>query len=100
MTHALSLGERSRTFVPIHNNILNRVGIINEIHGCHYDYCYGNPCTVRHRLGWYSCLYFGDLIAQWQSFDVDGVKLAFAKLDALAEALWLVRKAGKLRLQR
>lgn len=97
MIESLYLVERSRTFVRIHDAILNAVGIINQIHGCEYDYCYGNPCTVSFRLGWYACRYYGDVIAQWQWCDVDAVECAYDVVKSLANALWLVRRAGKLR---
>lgn len=80
-----------------HDLLLNRCAIINQIHGCAYDWCSGNPCTVSYRRGWYTCYYFGRELVAWGVYDLDSARAAYGRLDALADALWLVSAAGVLR---
>lgn len=81
-----------------HDLLLNRIAIINQTHGCRYDYLAGNPCEVRNTGRWYECYYGGDLLTSWDVLDVSTLDSAFAALDALADAVWLVRRAGFLRM--
>lgn len=81
-----------------HDILLNRIAIINEIHGCRYDYSPANPCTVSYRLGHYTCTYAGDTLCSWLAYDLPSLDDAFACVDALCDALWLVRRAGFLRV--
>lgn len=88
--------ERNKTYVRLHDLAVNRIKVINQIHGCKHDMAYGNPCVIRKRLGWYHVYYCGELLVQWDGWDVEGVRLAYERLDGLANALWLVRRAGIL----
>jgi len=81
-----------------HDLLLNRVAIINQMHGCQYDYLAGNPCEVRHTGRWYECYYGGDLLTTWDVLDSATLDAAFRRVDSLADALWLVRRAGFLRM--
>lgn len=85
-------------WVKKHDILLNRIAIINEIHGCKYDYSPANPCTVTYRLGCYTCTYAGDVLCAWDAYDLVSLDAAFARVDALSDALWLVRRAGYLRV--
>ncbi len=81
-----------------HDKLLNRIAIVNQIHGCRYDYSVGNPCTVRYARGAYVCEYGGAELCAWGVYDLSSLDAAYAKVDALADALWLVRRAGFLRV--
>lgn len=81
----------------VHDLILNRCAIINQIHGCAYDWCYGNPCTVRYSRGWYECVYCGNVIDRPAGYHVDSADMAYSQIDGLCDALWLVSSAGMLR---
>lgn len=81
-----------------HDLLLNRVAIINQTHGCQYDYLAGNPCEVRNAGRLYECYYGGDLLTAWDVLDISTLDSAFAVLDALSDAVWLVRRAGYLRM--
>lgn len=81
-----------------HDLLLNRVAIINQTHGCRYDYLAGNPCEVRNTGRLYECYYGGDLLTSWDVLDISTLDAAFSSLDALADAVWLVRRAGFLRM--
>lgn len=79
-----------------HDLILNRIAIINQIHGCRYDYEATNACVVSRDGVWYYCSYFGCELCRWRRYDLDGVSSVFDKLDAMADVLWRVRRAGML----
>lgn len=81
-----------------HDLLLNRVAIINQTHGCQYDFLAGNPCEVRSRGRWYEVYYGGDLLTSWDILDTATLDAAFVRVDALADAVWLVRRAGFLRM--
>lgn len=90
--------EQYNANVCTHDLIVNRIGIVNQIHGCAYGWGYDNPCNLSYASGVYFCRYFGLDLCTWSLKDSDSVGLAFDVLDALAATLWLVRRAGKLRI--
>ena len=75
----------------------NRIAMVNRIHGHSYGWGVGAPLSMSYRLGWYRCTYFGDMLCQWRGYDAGSLSRAYAIVDALANALWLVARAGKLR---
>ena len=81
-----------------HNLLLNRVAIINQLHGCQYVFDAGNPCVVRGYGRSYEVYYGGDLLTTWDIADTATLDAAFRRVDSLADALWLVRRAGFLRM--
>lgn len=85
-------------WVKRHDILLNRIAVINQIHGCNYDYSPANPCCVTYRLGCYTCTYAGDVLCDWRAYDLTSIDKAFVLIDALADALWIVRRAGYLRM--
>lgn len=80
-----------------HDLLLNRIAMVNQIHGCDYGWCCGAPCIVTYSKGWYVCDYFGMRLCAWASYDVPSLDAAFSKVDSLADSLWLIRRAGCLR---
>lgn len=80
-----------------HELVLNRIAVINQIHGCAYGHGVGYPCCVRSGLGgWYVCTYGGAVVCRWRDCDLS-VDDAMRRLEALSDALWLVARAGYLR---
>lgn len=91
--------EQMNMWIDKHDLLLNRIAIVNQIHGCNYDYSYGNPCTVRFCRGWYTCDYFGNRLCAWRVYDFPSLDVAYDRVDSLADTLWLVRRAGCLRVK-
>lgn len=87
-----------KAWTRVHDLLVNRVCMVNEIHGCRYHHGYGNPCVVRSCRHGYVCEYGGTPLCSWSCYDVQSVRDAFATVDALADSLWLVRRAGYLRM--
>lgn len=81
-----------------HDLLMNRVGIINEIHGCAHHTGLGNPCRVWWDSGGYVCEYLGSELCRWRLYDLDGLSAAYGRVDALADALWRIRRGGCLRV--
>lgn len=90
--------EQMSIWMKRHNLLLNRIAIINQIHGCHYGYCVGYPCTVRYERGWYICSYNGNAICSWAMYDYTTLDSSYDLVDSLCNALWLVSSAGYLRV--
>ena len=94
----LEYGTMSR-WSRTHDLLLNRAAMVNQIHGCAYDWGVGNPCRVYwDSLGSYVCEYAGDVLCRWALYDVAAVDAALRAVDALADTLWRVRKGGFLRV--
>lgn len=91
------LYDELSSWVKIHNLILNRCGVINTIHGGCYGWSYGSLCSVRYARGAYECVYCGDVVCTWQVFDLPSADSALGYVSSLADALWLVSRAGMLR---
>lgn len=81
-----------------HELLLNRIAIVNQIHGCSYDWSVGNPCTVRYVRGWYVCDYCGECLCAWCVYDFPSLDAAMSRVSSLADALWLLRRSGYLRM--
>lgn len=81
-----------------HDLLINRVGVINEIHGCLHHVGIGNPCRVYWCNGGYVCEYCGSVLCRWGLYDVAACDAAFFVVDSLADALWRIRCAGYLRV--
>lgn len=83
-------------YTRVFNLIFNRVGIINQILGCRYDFDASNPCVVRHVGHEWRVDYYGSCVASWHIWDLPGIESAFARVDALDDALWITRRVGML----
>lgn len=79
------------------DKIENRVSIINQIMGARYDTALDNPCRVWYRRGSYVCLYCGEVYATWHVYDVATAEVAFKRIDALADGLWLAFRTGRMK---
>lgn len=90
--------EQMNMWIDKHDLLLNRIAIVNQIHGCNYDYSFWNPCTVKYLRGWYVCDYLGTRLCEWCVYDFPSLERAYDRVDSLADALWLIRRAGYLRM--
>lgn len=77
--------------------IENRVSIVNQIHGCRYDFDVSNPCALAYSHGRYSVTYDGLEVCGFGVYDADGIASALLSLTAWTDCLWRVRRAGFLR---
>ena len=91
----LLLGYDSEKWAKLHNLILNRIAIINQIHLCRFDYCNTNPCSMKKERGRFVALYDGEPLASWGK-DLDSVSYAFELVDSFADCCWRIRRAGRL----
>lgn len=76
--------------------IYNRAGIVNQIHGCTYANALDNPFVVTNDGGSYCCKYLGEVVAKFDILDASSVRRAFAVVDAISNAVWLLRRSGCL----
>lgn len=79
-----------------HGLIANRVCCINQKHGCRYDNASDNPCKLVRSDSGYVVTYCGANVAGYRLSDPSSVDDAFTLVDALDNALWLIRRAGYL----
>lgn len=82
-------------WVQLFDTLENRVAIINQLHGCRYDFSKTNPCLLEHGRGWYLVKYDGNEIARFRVYDLDSITSAFGIVDGFANAIWLLRRAGR-----
>lgn len=78
----------NREYVQYYDLVINRIKIINQILGTRYDLAPGNPCVLKVRFGWTEVYYCKSCISTFEIWDVDGVRLAYERLDTLADTLW------------
>lgn len=83
-------------WTKLHDLIINRLGVANQILGCRYDFSSDNPCVLRTSRGWYVCEVNGMELCSWRRYDESTTRRALARVDALAGLLWSARRAGGL----
>ena len=76
--------------------VLNRVAIVNQLHGCRYDHNPENPMRVSRDHGTYVVTYCDAEVVSFRSNDLDSVSSAFAVLDAWSRCVWLLSRARRL----
>lgn len=81
-----------------HDLIANRVAIVNQMHGCRYDNCVGNPCVLRHLGGLYEVRYCDTVVASYALYDLNTANKALGTVDKLNDVLWNGRREGYMRL--
>ena len=79
----------------LYDLVQNRCAIINQIHGCKYDFARGNPCDFRWHDGRWRVDYFGSELATFRVYDLPSAQSAYDRVDALSHALWMLRRSGK-----
>lgn len=85
---------KDMTLVQLVDAVINRVGVINQILGCKYDYQLGNPCEVCSRRGRITVSVCGGELATSSANDGEGLVALLYVLDSLKAGLWLMRSGG------
>lgn len=78
----------------VHRLILNRIEVINQMHGCRYVNNCANPCRLVYSGGCYCVRYCGVDIASWRLYDMESIDAAFARIDLISKTVWAVRRNG------
>ena len=76
--------------------IQNRVAIINQTHGCRYDFAADNPCRIDVHGGSSSVWYLGKLICEYRVSEPDTVFAASQLMDAVSMAVRVIKHSGRL----
>lgn len=76
----------------------NRVAVINQLSGCQYDFAWGNPCKIMYRCAAYEVRYDGVLVCRIGRYDQLDMGNALQLVDAWANCVWAIRRAGKLKV--
>ena len=85
-----------RLAVRQHELVLNRVAMVNQIHGCMYDYSADNPCVATCVSGVWQVRYCGALVCSYDLRDYDSVLSAYVVIDCYVDCLWHARVGGYL----
>lgn len=75
-------------YTDLHDLIVNRVSLCNQLLGCKYDNSLDNPVLLRHAKGSYSVTIKGAMFATWHVYDLQQVEVAYNRLDGLYNGLW------------
>lgn len=78
----------NREYTYYYDLVINRIKVVNQICRCRFDFAPGNPCVLKRRFGWTEVYYCGSCLSTFEVWDVDGARLAFERLDKLADTLW------------
>lgn len=76
--------------------IQNRVSVINQTHGCRYDFASGNPCRIDVHGGLSQVWYLDKLVCEYRVSKPDTVFAASQVMDAVSMAVRLIKHAGML----
>ena len=83
-------------YAKVSDLITNRVKNLNQVLGARYACNQDNPCRVTYRRGTYVVEVCGSEYARWGVYDLDGIELAFRRLDTLFDGVWLLNRSGRL----
>lgn len=83
--------EDMRLWAKGYDLLSNRIKVINQVTGA-------ESCKLAYRKGRYVCKWCGSDYATWRVWDLDGLQSAFARVDALSDALWLANRSDVLRI--
>lgn len=78
----------NREYVHYYDLVINRIKIVNQILRSRYDFSPENPCVLHRRFGWTEVYYCKSCVSSFEVWDVNGARLAFERLDKLANTLW------------
>lgn len=81
-------------FGKAHKLVVNRVSIINQLHGCRYDNGILNPCKLKWQRGRYVVTYCGRELCAYRLYDGTSADMAVSVVTALADMCWLGRRQG------
>lgn len=80
--------EDMRYWSRLHDVIANKVSIINQMHNCRYARNYANPAQHRHRGGTYEVEIYGEVVASYALYDVEGTEKALERMQMLTDLYW------------
>ena len=72
--------------------LANRVSIANQILGARFDGDLSNPVRVVSFRGGRRVTLCGERFCEYEMYDLDSINDAFARVDALSDSLWLLRR--------
>lgn len=81
-------------WLRMHDVILNRVSIINQVMGSRYDCSLDNPLLISCKRGLYTLTLCGADFVTWRAYDVSSTSDALRLVDSLKRAIWLIRRSG------
>lgn len=79
-------------FIRIHNLIINRISVINQLCGVPFDGLSDSLLFLRYRDGIYSLYFFGTHAYDYRIYDLDAAKGVFDGLSYLEYFVWLGAK--------
>ena len=77
--------------------LANRVSIANQILGARYDGDLSNPVRVVSFRGGRRVMLCGERFCEYLMYDLQSIRDAFARVDALSDSLWLLRRGKAIR---
>lgn len=83
-------------WTDLHDLIVNRVNVINQMLGARYDNSADNALRVILCKGIYSLYICGALFATWHVYDLDETCNALERINAVNDAVWFFNKSGRL----
>lgn len=79
-------------FIKVHNLIINRISVINQLCGVPFDGLCDSLLTLRYKDGTYSLFFFGVLAYDYVIYDLDMARRVFDGLCCLEYFVWLGAK--------
>lgn len=81
-------------WLRLHDVILNRVSIVNQLLGARYEGCSDNPLFIRCKRGVYTLSVCGADYVSWRAYDLDTTDVAYRMIDGLKRGIWLLGRNG------
>ena len=79
-----------------HDRVLHKVKVINVLCGCRYANAHGCACRYGYSRGRYFVKVNGEVLAEWGLYDLAAVDLAYQRVSAVSDFLWLSIAGGFL----
>lgn len=76
--------------------VSNRVGMVNQLLGCHYAHSLDNPMVVRRVEKSYEILFKENCIAAYGVWDLDGIRAAYEVVNRWSDCVWHLARDGRL----
>lgn len=81
-------------WLELHNVVVNRISIVNQILGARYDGCMENPLLLTCNRGDYVLRVCGVEYVSWHAYDLASTRDAYGVVESLKRGLWLLRRSG------
>ena len=88
--------EDLSNFARISDLIVNRVSVVNQILGARFDGDMSNPARVVGIRGGRRVTLCGEPFCEFRNYDLDSASDAFARVNALCDSLWLLRRGNAI----